>query len=488
MMAVLASGLLVLHLDFNTIQMREDAVVDMLREAAGMGYNAVLWEIENKVRWETCPECVDPEAFSKDDFRRILAEADRLGLEPIPLMQTFGHAEYVLRHGKYAQWKESPSNLACYCVSRPEVLAFQKAMLRECLDLFGGRVRRFHLGGDEALAFGTCPRCRVFDRMDLYVRHLSGVSMELLEKGVRPGVWADMVLMGGDWRNRGKRDIPDDAMKKLPRGFTLWNWDYNYGAGSKRGDAAETPRLTKLGYEVILSASSQSAVDGPFLPQFKVHRGNIAACAADVRSQKLAGLCVTSWSVHLYPKTLQYPLWEFAAKRLADPSENAEEDFAAIVRRRWGDVPVDVLDRLSTWRRGYSNFDTRLWGYEKPARPATPGLLAERLERLDAGEGRRSLLGMARKDSLTLERARGELGGCSQPSSALRQLEEAGALASAFMCQLAAVLDNRSADGAASTMQKAERYYSSFQTPQSAKNAARLAWSLLRQGEGSAGF
>ena len=76
MMAVLASGLLVLHLDFNTIQMREDAVVDMLREAAGMGYNAVLWEIENKVRWETCPECVDPEAFSKDDFRRILAEAD----------------------------------------------------------------------------------------------------------------------------------------------------------------------------------------------------------------------------------------------------------------------------------------------------------------------------------------------------------------------------------------------------------------------------
>ena len=93
MIAVLASSLLVLHLDFNTIQMKKEAVVDCLREAAGMGYNAVLWEIENKVRWETCPECVDPEAFSKEEFKQMLAEADRLGLEPIPLMQTFGHAE-----------------------------------------------------------------------------------------------------------------------------------------------------------------------------------------------------------------------------------------------------------------------------------------------------------------------------------------------------------------------------------------------------------
>ncbi len=37
MITVLASSLLVLHLDFNTIQMKESAVMDCLREAAGMG-------------------------------------------------------------------------------------------------------------------------------------------------------------------------------------------------------------------------------------------------------------------------------------------------------------------------------------------------------------------------------------------------------------------------------------------------------------------
>ena len=484
MILALASSLLVLHLDFNTIQMKKDAVVDCLREAAGMGYNAVLWEIENKVQWETCPECVDPEAFSKDEFRQMLAEADRLGLEPIPLMQTFGHAEYILRHDKYADWKESPTNLACYCVSRPEVLAFQKALLREYLDLFGDRVRRFHLGGDEAFAFGTCPRCRTFDKMDLYVRHLNAISEELIAKGIRPGVWADMVLLGGDLKNRGKADIAADTMQKLPRIFTLWNWDYYHGARSEKGgDAAATPWLTKLGYEVILSAASQSAMDSPFLPQFKMHRDNIAACAADVRVQKLAGLCVTSWSVHLYPKTLQYPLWEFAARRLKNPSENPEAEFVAIVRKRWGDVPVDVLDRLSDGRWGYSMFDTRFWGHEKRACPATPGLLAKLLGKLDAGEGRQHILDMARTDLMTLDKVQSELGDAPTSSLGSHQLEEARSLSSAFLKQVIAVIENRSADGAASAMQTTERYYSTFQPPQSAKNAASLVWSVLLQGK-----
>ena len=477
------ASLLVLHLDFNTIQMKETSVVECLRQAADMGYNAVLWEIENKVQWETCPECVDPEAFSKEEFRRILSEADRLGLEPIPLMQTFGHAEYVLRHDKYAGWKESPSNLACYCVSRPEVLAFQKALLREYLDLFGSRVRRFHLGGDEALAFGTCPLCRKFDKMDLYVRHLSAVSEELIEKGIRPGVWADMVLMGGDWRNHGKACADDDAILKLPRCFTLWNWDYNYGVGSRQGRIAATPRLAKLGYEVILSAASQSAMDSPFLPKFKPHRDNIAACAADVRAMDLAGLCVTSWSVHLYPKSLQYPLWEFAAKRLKDPSESAEADFASIARKRLGDVPVDVLDRLSAWRWEYSTFDTRIWRYEKPAKPATAGLLAERLAKLDTEGGRRRMLENAREDLRAIDVVRKELGANPQSSAELRQLDAAGALTSTFLDQVTAVLENRRADKAALAMKDAARYYSTFQTPRSAENSARLVWSVLEQGE-----
>lgn len=41
--------LLVFHMDFNIIQMRRDLVMEFLHTASKAGYNAILWEIENKV-------------------------------------------------------------------------------------------------------------------------------------------------------------------------------------------------------------------------------------------------------------------------------------------------------------------------------------------------------------------------------------------------------------------------------------------------------
>ena len=110
---------LVFHLDFNTIQMTRPAVEKILEHVASVGYDAILWEIEDKVRWESCPEAVSPDAFSKDEFRGILARAKALGLEPIPLMQTFGHAEYVLGCEAYRNLREDPARKNCFCPVNP---------------------------------------------------------------------------------------------------------------------------------------------------------------------------------------------------------------------------------------------------------------------------------------------------------------------------------------------------------------------------------
>ena len=69
--SVSAGGMLVYHLDFNTLQRSRKAVVDVLEKIAEEGYDAVLWEIENKVRFDCCPDIADPEAFSKAEFREI---------------------------------------------------------------------------------------------------------------------------------------------------------------------------------------------------------------------------------------------------------------------------------------------------------------------------------------------------------------------------------------------------------------------------------
>ena len=93
----------IFHIDFNYLMLRHDKIYPLLRSVAEMGYNCILWEVEDKIRWETCPECVHPDAFSKEEFKDILNYARSLGLEAIPLLQTLGHAEYVLKNQEYQQ-------------------------------------------------------------------------------------------------------------------------------------------------------------------------------------------------------------------------------------------------------------------------------------------------------------------------------------------------------------------------------------------------
>ena len=43
----------IFHMDMNFMCLREDYLRRWLKNLADMGYNAVLWELEDKVQWET---------------------------------------------------------------------------------------------------------------------------------------------------------------------------------------------------------------------------------------------------------------------------------------------------------------------------------------------------------------------------------------------------------------------------------------------------
>lgn len=466
-----AEPLLVLHLDFNSVQMRKESVIDSLRTAAAAGYNAVLWEVEDKIRWETCPECVHHDAFTKEEFRSILDEADRLGLRPIPLMQTFGHAEYILRHGQRRELLEDPAFPSCYCVSRPETRAFLKALLHEYLEVFGSRVKDFHLGGDEAVVFGTCPTCRKRDKMELYAEHLLAVSEELRARGIRPGIWCDMILKAGE-----------AGTAKIPRDFTIWHWDYAYGLPDRTGFSwtGKTDLLRRLGFEVIFAASTSSCGDGLFLPRYGYHGANVAAAAALARKEKFRGLCVTSWSVHPIPKALQYPLWEFAAKRYLAPGADEERDFSGCLARQFGPVRPDCLRTLTEWDSGFAAFDGRLW--QPPMKcclPAPPGLLKMVMDR-HRKQGPAAItnlvLAVDRRAS-ALKTALAEVRKVSKGGTSAKLLAEGAELSIAYLDEVRSALTERGFDDGA--IGRSEAYFATWMQPHAAKEVARAIWSVL---------
>jgi hexosaminidase len=137
------------HIDMNISQFTGPYLKKELKRLADLGYDTIIWEVENNIQWETCPECVSPDAFSKAEFKDILAYSRRLGLEPIPLLQTIGHCEYVLKHERYKPLAEVPDRIDQYCPQNPAVVPFLRKWIDEYLEVFG-QVKYFHLGADEA--------------------------------------------------------------------------------------------------------------------------------------------------------------------------------------------------------------------------------------------------------------------------------------------------------------------------------------------------
>jgi Glycosyl hydrolase family 20, catalytic domain len=337
----------IFHIDFNFVCLRTDFLRNWLKRIADMGFNAILWELEDKVRWETCPECVWPEALSKEEFRELLAYSKSLGLEPLPLLQTIGHAEYVLLQDKYKGFREVADKHSCYCTSNLEVSDFLIRWIKEYIELFGD-IRFFHLGGDEAYEFGTCSQCagivEKYDKNKLYSNYINALAAPLLENNIRPGIWNDMIM-----------HYPD-SVNEISKDFVIWDWNYwdtddtpkqvnvrNHGYLKKEelddGLLKSLPELLdkdnllqpfysvktlkKHGFDIILCSGASTGGDNFYCPS-PIHAGNIVGAASTVISDDLLGNCVTSWAIRLNDFITQIPSIGLATLAMREPEKNSK--------------------------------------------------------------------------------------------------------------------------------------------------------------------
>lgn len=393
----------IFHLDFNHVSMRNEVIKDMLPKIAAMGYTAILWELEAQVAWETCPECATSETWTKDQFRELLVLSREYNLEPIPLLQTIGHGEYVMAHANYHKFRENPEYADCYCVSNPEVRAFLIRWIAEYCELFG-ELRYFHLGGDEAYRFGSCPVCAARSRLELYGEHIDALSEGLLANGIRPGIWSDMIL------------AEPDELKSISHDFMIWDWNYQDGmetpeSVSVRGHGRIsrdqiTPELSRKipelldstgmlntfhsahflkrrGYNIILCSAARSAADGPFCPNTLTHASNIAAAEQTSQCEKLMGHCVTSWSIRLNPIRAGFPLMAIPKIVSASPALNFDAWRKEVSQKYFGfENGMDAADLISRSALNLRPYTAIQWTGMKDGRPPEKNYLDQRIKQM----------------------------------------------------------------------------------------------------------
>ncbi len=398
------------HIDMNIAQFTRDYLAKWLQLLAELGYDTIIWEVENNVRWKTCPECSSPDAFSAEEFREIIDLSRSLGLEPVPLLQTIAHAEYVLKHEPYSHLAEVPGEIRQYCPQSEELIPFLHRWIAEYLEVFGD-VRFFHLGADEAWWMGQCAKCRAYVQehsvSDLYINHVSAVAAPLIAGGITPIVWADMILHH------------NEAIDKMPREVMLFDWNYDihhgmgkvwvwgkewfadddigpevledfgaylFPAGDEPGRHPETfytaDFLADKGFRTVTCPSSSSYGDNVFSPRNWYHMINTWDSCRKGLLGKLEGSVLTSWTVHLHPWELQLAPIEMAPFVQRHPNAAIADFQADFTERHFGEKDDRFWRACGLLSKRCLLTHTASLGFDKAALPVESGHAAATVDRL----------------------------------------------------------------------------------------------------------
>jgi len=129
----------------------------------------------------------------------LISTAVAHNLEVIPLVQTFGHLEFVLKLEGFQTLREVLSYPQEICPSNEKAWRLVTSMIDQVLSVRYGRAKKglptyIHIGLDEVYHIGECEQCRGKPPKELFLNHVLRVARYVRETyGVRPIIWDDML-------------------------------------------------------------------------------------------------------------------------------------------------------------------------------------------------------------------------------------------------------------------------------------------------------
>ena len=145
------------HLDTKHHLDRMDYYYRMIDRLARYKVNAIIWELEDKLRFPRRPETGAPNAISKQEMQALCRYAKERNVEISPLVQGLGHAGFILKH--HWELRENPASDWEFCPSDPRTYEVQFDLYLDALEAmpYG---KYLHVGGDEITAIGIDDRCK----------------------------------------------------------------------------------------------------------------------------------------------------------------------------------------------------------------------------------------------------------------------------------------------------------------------------------------
>jgi hypothetical protein len=357
------------HLDLRIQVMKLPALKAFAKDLRQQGINTLIMEWEASYPFEGDPQIANRYVYTREEVKEFVGYCHQLGIDVIPLQQSFGHVEYILRNNKYAALREDEHDLSQVC---PAKLALNKEVFTRLFkDMAGTHGSPYiHIGCDETHLLGHCPICQKLAAEEglskLYFDHVKMLCDIVVGLGKRPVLWADIALKHPEY------------IQLLPKQTIFVDWNYGWDLNA----FGDHDKLVNSGYEIWGAPALRSEPDNYYLTRWQHHFENIGEFIPQCRKLGYKGIVMTSWStsgvynglfdaddevVDLYAVRHVYPLAGFRlliaayTRALQDSNFESGAFIAGYCRDRYGlDAPSALAFRKALFNAPYKVIDEKV--------------------------------------------------------------------------------------------------------------------------------
>ena len=273
--------------------------------------------------------------YTKAELRSFDAYAAELGITMFPCIQTLGHLEQILKHGRYRGLGENESVLS---VAHPEVRPLVETLVREASEPYASEL--IHVGMDETRGIGRGSgfvRGQPIDPRALYLDHVRYVAELCARLGLRPMMWGD-VIVGKD-----EEAMSEAQRAAFPEAMDVVFWDY-YAEDSGQY-ARRIAEYRRMGKEPLCAPGAWNW--GCLWPSFRKVRQTLPLFMEEARQAGIQKVLLTTWGDdgQECPLAAVWPAFALFAEEAWNPAGSAGDGCARITRALTG-LDAPVLERL----------------------------------------------------------------------------------------------------------------------------------------------
>jgi hypothetical protein len=314
-----------IHLDLKHHVNTGNFYYDLIDRLSSIKINAIIVEFEDKLRYRKASIVGSGNAISVDEFAAISRYAKERNIEISPLIQGLGHAEFILKHEKYASLRDTITSDWSFDPMQQGTYELQFSLYEDAIAAtpYG---KYLHVGGDEVghLGMSELSKKSGLTPLQLQMRWLNKVSEFAVKYNRIPIFWDDMVFKLSDlYQTTWDPSLPAQQVKDawaknehrleenislFPKQCIYMRW--NYDAPDIPGNHKALDWYKSHHLKVMAATAAQSM--WPMLPREHSNFQPIKDFSRITAQKKLDGILCTSWDdCSPHPETLWRGFYDF---------------------------------------------------------------------------------------------------------------------------------------------------------------------------------